>query len=377
MARRRLPMRSSDRALTPLVLMLVGLLVGLFSVAAWGQTAQGPTAPPAAAEPNAQPLSDKDREDFRTKMLGVPLPDSGCFEAKYPNATWNKVPCGPPPKSPYPLGRRVRPTNVGNGTGYFARVAGNITSATGSFDNPGTTGITAVYSPMQNGASPRTVYANTYSLQLNADGFNTPACGGVAGCGAWQQFIFSQRSACGGTPCVVIQYWLIGKLPCNPPWQSYVDPSGATVNGCYQSSPTMNLPTTPAIGDLGSLALTGKANLNGNDVVTLQTADGHLYATTYPDNTLNLAQAWTGAEFNIFGDCCAYEVFLNNGSNLKVRLSTTSTNAPTCTQNLSNFAAETNNLNLVAGSCVPGPGSAIAFTESGGEKLPPPRIYRW
>jgi hypothetical protein len=61
-------------------------------------------------------------------------------------------------------------------------------------------------------------------------------------------------------------------------------------------------------------------------------------------------------------------VFLNTGSNLTVRLSTTSANAPTCTQDTNifdGFTAETNNLILTPGTCHPD-AHAIVFSESGG-----------
>jgi hypothetical protein len=365
-------------------LVVVSLSVGLLlSIAASAQTpGPSPNAPQSApAQTNAQTLSEQQKEDFRTKMMRKPLPGSGCFEASYPNEEWNPVQCKPPPKPPSPLALVRRPTiNVGNGNGYFATVTGNISSATGSFDSA--TGITAVYSPIYQDKS-KTVYSDTYSLQLNSNKFSTSAtaacAGGAANCHGWQQFLFSQRSAC-GTACVYIEYWLFdspscpsnGKLgkgcACPPsPWTAYYDPSGQTASGCYFNTPAPGF-STPAVADLGKLKFTGAANSGGTDVVTVQTADGNLHATSYPDSTLNLAQGWNGAEFNVFGDCCAYPVFFNTGSNLTVRLSTTSASAPICTQSFDGTTAETNNLSLLVGSCHPdvGGAQAIVFSESGG-----------
>jgi hypothetical protein len=43
-----------------------------------------------------------------------------------------------------------------------------------------------------------------------------------------------------------------------------------------------------------------------------------LHLASFAANTLNLSQGWTGVEFNVFGDCCAYNAFFNNGSSLAV-----------------------------------------------------------
>jgi hypothetical protein len=151
------------------------------------------------------------------------------------------------------------------------------------------------------------------------------------------------------------------------PWTAYYDPSGQTASGCYFNTPAKGGFSTPAIADVGKLKFTGAANSGGTDSVTLQTADGVLHATSYPDSTLNLAQGWIGAEFNVFGDCCAYPAFFNTGSNLTVRLSATSASAPTCTQVFDGITAETNNLSLLVGSCLPDGGAhAIVFSKSGG-----------
>jgi hypothetical protein len=389
------PVRSSYSVLESLGVLAVSLSVGVLSpIAAWAQTPEPSANAPqsAPAQPNAQILSDEQKENFRKKMMGIPLNHSGCFEASPANEDWKEVQCEPPPKPPSPLAlRRLAVTNVGNGTDYFAQVTGGyISSATGSFDNGSATGITSVYSPIYN-SSKTVVHPNTYTLQLNANRFSTSAtaaCAGGGGCKGWEQFLFSQRSAC-GKACVYIEYWLFESPSCpsqgtlgkgcscpSAEWISYYDPSGVTASGCYINTNATGFPT-PAIADLGKLKLTGAANSGGVDQVTLQTADGVLHALNYPDSTLNLAKGWTGAEFNVFGDCCAYEAFLNSGSNLTTRLSTTSANAPSClppntpTTTFDGSTAETNNLQLVSGSCLPG-GSplAIVFSESGGGSLP-------
>jgi hypothetical protein len=355
-------------------------------------SAQNAAPPSAPAQPSAQALSDQQRNDFRKEMSVIPLPGRGCFEAKYPDRTWKPVQCGAPPRAPN-LGAAVRrrPALVGGGTDQVAQVmTGTLSSATGSFDSA--TGITDIDGSIFH-SPPPTVYPNTYTLQVNTNRFPTSvisACASGTGCQGWQQFILSQRSAC-GTACIYIEYWLFDTPSCptdgklgkgctcpGSPWQSWYDPSGETDSGCFFNTPPRTDFSTPAVADLGKLSLSGAANSGGMDIVTLQTADGNMHATNYPDSTLGLAQSWNAAEFNVFGDCCGYETFLNAGSNLTVRLSTNNgtINSPNCmltsprNPTFNGTTAETNNLSL--GSCSPvgGAAPAIVFSESGGGALP-------
>jgi hypothetical protein len=310
-------------------------------------------------------LTEQQKSDFRDQMLSKTVQGPGCYEAKYQDTTWTKVDCKPPAKAPHPLAiTRSRTTNVGGGNDYFAVVAGTISSATGSFANAN--GVSSVYSPIY-GGPPKTVYANMYSLQLNTNTFASPKCGGVSGC-AWAQFLFDPIECEGNTPCVVIEYWLFNQTTCEDGWTLYTDPSGQTANGCYVDTLGENAPI-PAAADLGKVTLIGRANFNGNDEAILQTPDGTLHRAVAAASTLDLSKYSTGAEFNIFGECCVYEAFLNAGSKLTVRLSTTS---PSPLKGLdpqlfSGPTAETNNLSLAAGcSIVSGAPPAISFDESGG-----------
>lgn len=363
----------------------------LCATAASAQTAPSSNNPQSSARANVEALTDQQKEEFRTKMLRKAPPGSGCFEAVPGNENWNPVQCLPAPKFPAPLARRtVTRLNVGDGMGDIAEVAGKISAVTGSFDS--VTGVTAIYSPIGEDTT-KTVYPNTYMFQINSNQFSTKAtsaCSNVSTCNGWEQFIFSQRSDCGG-PCVYIEYWIFNSPSCpengalgkgctcppGTPFTPYYDPTGKTGSGCTFNTPaTGNTPSNPfpppAISDLGKLKFSAQANSNGMDVVTLQTADGRLHANSYAATTINLSQGWTGAEFNIFGDCCAYPVFLNTGSNLAVRVDTTSTKAPTCFLSVppnsvfSGSTAETNNLSLVSNSCARATPSDIVFVENGG-----------
>ena len=379
-------MRISSSVLEFIHVLTVSLSVSVFSIAVRAQSPEPADNAPQSVpvKPEAQILSDEKKEDFRTKMMGIPLRRSGCFEAKYPNEEWKEVACGPVPKSPNPLtlGPASPSPNAGNGNDYFAQVTGNISSATGSFDSA--TGISAVYSPTYTVPStPTVVHPNTYSLQLNSDIISTSANCAGGGCSGWEQFIFSQRQCdiSGLQSCVFIEYWLYnspacpraGGTGCSCPsavFTPYFDPTGNTASGCFVNTPSTMF-STPAIADLGSLKLTGTANSGGMDQVTVQTADGLLHTKAFPDSTIGLANGWHGVEFNLFGDCCAYEAFLNSGSQLTLRLNATSSSAPICLapNTFSGETAETNNLQLNLGSCHPS-GAAIVFSEGGGGSLP-------
>ena len=89
--------------------------------------------------------------------------------------------------------------------------------------------------------------AGRWSLQLNANTFNSPLCGGQVGCSGWQQFIADNPGN------VYIQYWLIGHAnPCPATPSGF--PGGATwtyypgapgqASGCYiNGNPNSGTPT--------------------------------------------------------------------------------------------------------------------------------------
>lgn len=316
-------------------------------------------------------LSTKERQNFSRQMSSIKH-GKGCFTAHYPVAKWKKVPCGPAPQFPNPVARGARPFYVGDGTDFFLNIAsGNISTATGSFDNAG--GITNVRGYQLGNTS--TAYEDTYSLQLNAGIFTTSACGGAAGCSGWEQFLFSQ-SQCRPNACIFIEYWLLNHgSPCPGGGWNYYPGSSTTTPGCFINTAFASLPVQ-AVAQIGQIALTGSVS-GGLDTVTVTTATGEVDAATQ-DSLLNLAQSWKGAEYNLVGDCCATEAFLNAGSSLTVRLAANngSTNAPGCSTSFAGATAESNNLNITS-SCAPtgGAAPAIVFTESGGGNLPPAVSY--
>jgi hypothetical protein len=358
---------SAHVSLTRSLLIIVALWLCSAAISAQNTPTAQSTAPKQTSQERP---SEQAREEFRLKMLQTRLPSKkGCFTAHYPEAKWKKVQCGVAPKTPNPVARGAHPNYVGAGSDYFIQVTGTISSATGSFDS--VTGVTSEGGPRA--GSPTIAHPDTYSLQLNANEFSTTVCGGAPGCVGWEQFLFSQ-SQCNPFPsaCIFIEYWLLNHgSPCPSGAWIYYAGTPTTVPGCYMNTAFAPVAVQP-LADLANLKLTGSAS-GGTDTVTLSTASGNIVATSQ-DNLLNLAQGWSGGEFNLVGDCCAFEAFFNAGSNLGVRLSAANgtTNVPTCNTSFSGATAETNNLNLTS-SCskVGGASPAIFFSESGGGPLPP------
>jgi hypothetical protein len=174
--------------------------------------AQGPAPAPPTAPPSAETLKNWRDGIARVPPPNVAGPNRGCFTSSYPNTQWQEVPCVAGPSVPFPPARGPRSDTVGGGNDPVVGGTGQISMAVGSFDS--VSGVTSVTS---------TFGADDYSLQLNANVFQTPICSGAgAQCMGWQQFIFSNGQC--GTPdnpiaCVLMQYWLIG-------WGSTICPTG-------------------------------------------------------------------------------------------------------------------------------------------------------
>jgi hypothetical protein len=352
------------------VVVIINVLAALWlCTAALAQNEPTQSSPERSSpqSPDTQVLSKQERDAFRTKMEQIAVPGKGCFTAKYPDASWKSVQCGQAPKTPNPVARGANPFTVGAGTDYFIQVTGNISAASGSFDS--VTGVTSEYGPRYD--TPSTVHPNTYSLQLNANEFSTTVCGGAPSCVGWEQFLFSQ-SQCSPSACIFIEFWLINHgSPCPTAAWSYYAGTPTTVPGCYMNTAFASVPVQ-SLANLAQLTLSGSVS-GGLDVVKISTPNGDINATAQ-DSILNLAQGWTGGEYNLVGDCCDFEAFFNSGSNITVRLSANNgtTNAPTYTTSFLGATAERNNLSLV-GSPTPvgGVAPAIVFREAGGGQIPP------
>jgi hypothetical protein len=339
------------------LLVATGLVSGLLCVAATAQQTEEPTAAASPSQPTAEaqvlsPEEQRKREEWQRAMSQVPVPKKGCFNATYPSLEWHEVPCGAPSEYPNAPASGPRPNIVGNGNDISAQVTGpNITSAIGTFDNVTPAGVT-LSGPW--GGNPNS--ADAFTLQINSQFFNTPACaGGQAGCLGWQQFIYSQNQ-CGG-PCVFMEYWLIGYGPACPAG-SWIQ-SG---NSCWFNSTSTVAAAVPA-AQLQNITLTGTAGAV-NDSVVLTTTGGTATATA-ADNVVSLSTQWDTAEFNIFGDCCSSQVNFSAGAQVvaRTRVINGTSNAPNCVAQ--GFTAETNNLSFgPAAPAASAPGPAVIFTAS-------------
>jgi hypothetical protein len=288
----------------------------------------------------------RNHEIWREAIVQTEVPAEGCFQASYPSLAWNKVECAVAPNIPFMPRRGRTSQTVGDGNDYAAEVtSGLINKTVGSF--PKVTGVKTETGLLG---------ANDYSLQLNSNFMNTPACNGAskpADCLDWEQFVYSS-----GYDAVFMQYWLIyWNNTCPSGW--YSDGGG----DCYTNSTAVTVPQE-AIAELKTLKLSGAAKKGGKDTVVL-TVGTKAYSTTGKDSVVFLATAWTESEFNIIGDGDGSAADFNSGSHVtvKVAVSNGTKNAPTCASD-AGTTAETNNLNL--GSCA-GTGGAspyIEFTES-------------
>jgi hypothetical protein len=234
----------------------------------------------------------------------------------------------------------------------------NISTAFGSFDN--VSDVTSIASVYKDGSS----VPDVYTLQLNTNTFDkTPACTGAppgSTCAGWQQFIFSQNQ-CKGSPCVFIQYWLLGwGRPCPSGWKM------GAAGGCWVNSPSVITPRQ-TIANLGSLSLTGQATSGGMDAVIFSSGNS-LYMVQVADSKLNLASYWNAFSYNIVGDGGGSEVKFNDGASFVVRLSMGdgSTSAPSCSPRFGGDTGESNNLYYQRASGTPRSSTqpAIVYTES-------------
>ncbi len=347
--------------------------------------AVGTTAPLAAEDARRAPVerprpAAEERRAYEKEMLATKPTKPGCFEAHYPEKAWVETGCLPAPRTPNPHSKGPRPNTVGNGTDQFAVVtSGNISQATGSFDS--VSGVASIDGFKGNNDT-TTVFPDVYELQMNANKFTTTVggCNNDANCVGWEQFLMSQTQ-CGSKPCAFIEYWLLNfpnpknvanPCPTTASWNWYPG-TPTTTPGCYLNTSAKGLPAIP-VSDLSSLEMDA-AIANGIDTLTISDASGSL-GIANNTSIANLAAGWTGVEYGVFGDCCAYETFFTATTNatLKVRVAVVNgtQNAPNCTTTgFNGTTAETNNLNLTGGcTTVSGANPAIVFTMSGGGSLP-------
>ena len=281
--------------------------------------------------------------EWRDAIVANPITDDGCFQAAYPDMTWQQMDCVAAPSRAFAWRHAAAVQfTVGNGNDYAIQSSGTIAKSSGTFLH-----VTA--SSENDGGSP-----DTYSIQLNSNFMSgTAACNGVAGCQSWAQFVYStmEQSA-------FIQNWLIGIGNC-PSSKWNADGQG----DCFINSAAVSVPQI-AIADLGTLKMSGGAVAGKND--TLVFVSGTQAFTTHEkDSITNLASAWTSSEFNIIGDGGGSEATFAPGSSMTVRVAITdhTTAAPQCVPN-DGTTGETNNLTLGACRTFSGTTPSIEFKQS-------------
>lgn len=292
-----------------------------------------------AAAPDAQ-LQD----NWRAALVQTPTPHAGCFRASYPRVTWHEVACKTAPTRLYLPRTGSHGRTVGNGTDYLAQTSGITTMAVASF--PTTPGLTK-----EVGGGTK----NSYSLQLNSDFMSTAACkpSKTGKCLAWLQYVYSSDSL-----AAFMQYWLINygsKCPTGG-WSSYM-------GSCYKNSTAVSVPRIAATA-LNTVKISGTAVSGGNDTLVM-TVGTEAYTASGLDSVVDLATAWHGSEYNIFGDGGGSEATLNKGTTINVQIAVTdgTTNVPTCKGD-AGTTGETNNLTLGKCTTVGGAAPAVTFSES-------------
>jgi hypothetical protein len=299
-------------------------------------------------------------------LIRVPLPNAGCFEASYPALAWSRVACTTA-RLPISRNRAIGPATVGDGRDFFLSVSPLlISTATGSF--PQVTGVTRVKSVGVKSLGGVCVCGNdAYTLQLNSNFYQTTtACGKNVRCIGWEQLAFAnpvtQKEHIGQ---LFIQDWRITTnktaLKCPPP------KSGWRANGgdCYYSSNAIDIPKIP-IAQLADLSLTLSVASSG-DSAFFSVGKTVYGMKDLQGDFMELSRNWTGAEFNVIGDCCDSRAVFNPGSTITASLEADdgSTAAPICESNRGT-TGETNSLSFVAApaNAPEQQNPSILFTES-------------
>ncbi len=309
-------------------------------------------APSGSAGRRPAPPETQSWKEWHAAMVKSLPPKKGCFQAAHPDTRWKEIPCVTRPLGiPQPSEDPRR----------SAQVSGKIASAIGSF--PSVDGVSSVYS---NDYPDGGHMYNTYSIQLNTNPFETPACEGQPGCQGWMQFVYNND---GENGTLSIWYMLMGHqgdcgAPFDPPCWKPV--GGTPVDG---GVPITNLQN-----------VTLQAEVHSDfDWAVLSTGSGNPIYAYGEDSMLGLSAPpaeWNLVEFTVVGTANWAQATFNPGSTITHRIALTmangSTAAPTCY--LGGPTGETNNLGLVPGSCCPMSGSTptLEFIRSNGSSWQAP-----
>jgi len=296
-------------------------------------------------------------------MAENPATQTGCFAVSYPSTVWEPTHCISAPTIPLlPYAGGAVPSTVGNGNDEVAQSpSAPIGSSVGSF------AVSGLASETDNQYG-----ANNYGLQINSQFFMTttlytmskPTLG-------WEQFVWINWPYSGNTVGVeYIQYWLIGyqtsygscptsRIPAGTSWYAY------STTDCYANSNAIATPLEQAT-NLANIGLEGFANYHNSAAdANVFCVSGTCYQLSVTDQILNLSQNWLDSEFNIFGTGTGSEAQFNPYTMITVTNSLKDQSGnpilPSCVN--TGYTGESNNLNLVTGSCASRSGQ-IEFTET-------------
>jgi hypothetical protein len=329
------------RALGSLSMSISRILLAIYACALAGCAGSSPMA-------SAPVAADAAVHDWNRDLVRASLPATGCFVASYPAIAWSRVACE--------TTAHVRPSVLGDGVDYALSVSPHlISTAIGSF--PEVTGVTRVSSVPIHKFGQRCICGEgAYSLQINANFFQSSACGKNANCLAWSQLGFLNPSREHGKIAqLFIQDWLVNtsttpgsRLTC-PKIKGWA-PGG--FGDCFYTSPVVNIPKISA-AQLDKVTASMSASPTG-DSVFLSFGTTVYGMKDIQGNFMQLAQHWTSAEFNVFGDGGYSRAVFNPGSKLTVSLEADDgeTAAPDCQTN-AGTTGETTAMSFIAAPLKP------------------------
>ena len=245
-------------------------------------------------------------------------------------------------------------SSVGDGNDWYADAPSGtvIGVVTGSFTAEA--GVTSEVSSNGPGGGPACSVgtSNCYGLQINTNAFTTTytASSGTGFAGGSEQYVYQD----GGTSAFM-GIWVIvyNYTTCPSPSPSGFSSWSLQLGNCYAHSPFVSVPPVP-VTNLSDVTMTAYANQSGTDAldfcVSPAVSGWPVCTPTSASDAIGLSEAWTVAEFNVFGDNGGSQATFNGGAALQVQtLIGTDLGgalAPTCAGTPNVHTVENNNMYL-------------------------------
>jgi hypothetical protein len=334
------------------------------------------TALPAnAAKPDARLAStisamstETVQAPWRQRVLSALPKKPGCFQSRYPAVEWKAISCTSSVRALKPFFHqpRSRPQDENLTGNQTALSSGIIQGAVGTISQSGVTQASGF------GLS------NSFTIQMNSNGFASPLCANHPSCIAAEQFVVDS----GGS--MNIQVWLDNYLTSttqtcpDSTWSVSPVSTSPYVASCWkravETAASVDLPVH-VFNQLNGILLSGFTTATGQDQFIMQ-LNGSLTAITLPSGlNFGLFGRWTDADFNVYGES-DNEVIFNSGAKLQIQVSLVdnSSSLPTCGRQGVGGVQTVETSNLTLGPCAAFPTNGdvahgIGFSESVG---PPP-----